>query len=95
MTRVADQAVTLAARLTPLPARIQALMTGLSEYVSPHLVDRKARRDAIQTEAMAIVQESWALSTEVQRLAALATRRGGPMRTDATKCPRCREAIAL
>lgn len=78
MTRVADQAVTLAARLTPLPARIQALMLDLSEYVQPHVVDRKARRDAIQIEAMAIVKESWALTTEVRRLAEVAGRRGGP-----------------
>lgn len=63
----------LAARLmTPLPARIEAPAHELSEYVQPHLTDRKARREAIQIEAFAIVKESWALSTEVQQLAEVA-----------------------
>lgn len=72
-----EQAAAVAARLTPLPARIQALMVDLSDYVQPHLTDRKSRREAIQIEAMAIVRESWALSTEVQRLAEVAAGRAG------------------
>jgi hypothetical protein len=73
MGKLADQASALAVRLAPLPARIEALARELSEYVQPHLVDRKARRDAIQIEAFAIVKESWALSTEVHRLAEAAS----------------------
>jgi hypothetical protein len=73
-----DRVASVAARLAPLPARIEALMLALSEYVQPRLVDRKARRDAIQIEAMAIIRESWALSMEVQRLTEAAAQRGGP-----------------
>ena len=78
------------------PGRFLALMIDLSDYVQPHLVDRKARRDAIQIEAMAIVQESWALSTEVQRLADLAEGRGGPRigRPRTSRCPACQEAVS-
>jgi hypothetical protein len=78
MGKVAEQAITPAAQLTPLPTRIQALMTDVSVYAQPHLTDRKSRREAIRAEARAIAQESWAQSTEVQRLVVVAARRGDP-----------------